>query len=96
MDAVEEAPYPKSSYITSAIFAPANEVVRMAEGGDCWPSTWGDDDNMYTAYGDGNGFKPYTNIKLSMGIAKVSGTPPNVSGVNIPTLSGERVGHRRQ
>ena len=93
MDAVEEAPYPKSNFITSATFAPANEVVRLAEGGDCWPSTWGDDDNMYTAYGDGNGFKPYTNIKLSMGLAKVSGMPPNVLGVNIRTSSGERVGH---
>lgn len=92
MDAVEEAPYPKSNFITSATFAPANEVVRMAEGSDCWPSTWGDDGRMYTAYGDGNGFKPYTNIKLSNGLAVLSGTPPYLSGVNVRTSSGERVG----
>lgn len=92
MDAVEEAPYPKSNFITSAKFAPANEVIRMAKGGDLWPSTWGDDGLMYTAYGDGNGFEPYIDIKLSNGLAVVSGTPPNLSGINIRTPSGERVG----
>jgi len=92
MDAMVEAPYPKSDYITSVEFAPATEVIRLAEGGDLWPNTWGDDGLMYTAYGDGNGFKPYTEIKLSNGLAVVSGTPPNISGVNIRTPSGERVG----
>lgn len=92
MDAVEEAPYPKSDLITSVKFAPANEVIRMADGGDCWPSTWGDDGLMYTAYGDGNGFKPQTGIKLSMGLAVVSGVPPNLTGTNIRTPSADRVG----
>jgi CubicO group peptidase (beta-lactamase class C family) len=93
VDAVEASPYPKSDMIASATFAPATEVVRMAEGGDLWPSTWGGDDGlMYTAYGDGNGFKPQTEIKLSSGLAVVSGTPPNLTGVNIRTPSGERVG----
>ncbi|MGF7078379.1 CubicO group peptidase (beta-lactamase class C family) [Mucilaginibacter sp. UYCu711] len=91
-DAVEASPYPQSDYITSAKFAPANEVIRMAEGGDLWPSTWGDDGLMYTAYGDGNGFKPFTEIKLSSGLAVVSGNPPNIKGQNIRSASGERVG----
>ena len=91
-DAVDEPPYPKSDFIVSAKFAPANEVIRMAEGGDCWPSTWADDGLMYTAYGDGNGFKPQTDIKLSMGLAAVSGTPPNLTGTNIRTPSADRVG----
>ncbi|MDB5157576.1 MAG: hypothetical protein JWR50_2283, partial [Mucilaginibacter sp.] len=67
-------------------------VIRMADGGDCWPSTWGDDDLMYTAYGDGNGFKPQTNIKLSMGLAVISGMPPNLTGTNIRTPAADRVG----
>ncbi len=92
VDAVEASPYPKSDLITSATFAPVKDVIRMAEGGDLWPSTWGDDGLMYTAYGDGNGFKPYTDIKLSSGLAVVSGTPPNLTGINIRTPSGERVG----
>ncbi|MCC8425834.1 serine hydrolase [Mucilaginibacter sp. UR6-11] len=92
VDAVEAAPYPKSDFITAATFAPAKDVIRMAEGGDLWPSTWGDDGAMYTAYGDGNGFKPQTDIKLSSGLAVVSGTPPDLTGVNIRTPSGERVG----
>jgi CubicO group peptidase (beta-lactamase class C family) len=92
VEAIEAAPYPKSDLITAATFAPANEVIRMAEGGDLWPSTWGDDGLMYTAYGDGNGFKPQTEIKLSSGLAVVSGNPPNLKGVNIRSASGERVG----
>ncbi|MDB5003911.1 MAG: hypothetical protein JWQ34_2136 [Mucilaginibacter sp.] len=92
VDAVEASPYPKSDLITAATFAPATEVIRMAEGGDLWPSTWGDDGLMYTAYGDGNGFKPYTEIKLSSGLAVVSGTPPSLKGINIRSSSGERVG----
>jgi CubicO group peptidase (beta-lactamase class C family) len=92
VDAVEASPYPQSDYIISAKFAPVNEVIRMAEGGDLWPSTWGDDGLMYTVYGDGNGFKPFTEIKLSSGLAVVSGTPPNIKGQNIRSKSGETVG----
>ncbi len=90
MDAIEEAPYPKSDL--SVEFAPKETVVRMAEGGDNWASTWADDGNIYTAYGDGNGFKPNTDIKLSLGLAKVTGSPPDLKGTNLRTVSGERVG----
>ena len=90
MDAIEEAPYPKSDI--SVEFAPKETVIRMAEGGDNWASTWADDGDLYTAYGDGYGFKPNTDIKLSLGLAKVTGTPPDVTGSNLRTGSGERVG----
>lgn len=92
MDAFEAAPYPKSDLITGIEFAPAEEVVRLAQGSDNWPATWGDDDQLYTAYGDGRGFSPYEEIKLSLGLAKISGNPPDIQGVNIPSPSGERVG----
>src|SRR5690606_8546119 len=76
LNAIEEPPYPKSNI--SIEFAPKNSVIRLAEGSDCWPATWGDDGNLYTSYGDGWGFSPMTDIKLSLGIAKVEGNPPSI------------------
>ena len=67
-------------------------IIRLASGSDNWPITWADDDNQYTAYGDGWGFEPKTEKKLSLGIAKILGTPPDVSGVNVRTETGERTG----
>lgn len=90
MDAVEEHPYPKSNI--SVKFAPKDSVIRMAEGSDSWPSTWADDDNQYMAYGDGWGFSPKADIKLSLGFAKVIGDPPSIEGINIRSKTGERVG----
>ncbi|MEX1240168.1 MAG: serine hydrolase [Cyclobacteriaceae bacterium] len=92
MDAFISSPYPKSEIISEVEWAPSAEVIRLAEGGDNWPMTWGDDDTLYTAYGDGFGFEPKTKEKLSLGLAKVYGNPPNVKGANIRTPSGERVG----
>src|ERR1043165_9838884 len=79
------APYPPSTVITSISWAPVSEIVRHAKGSDNWPLTWGDDDALYTAYGDGNGFEPFVPKKLSLGLAKVTGTPPDFKGVNLAT-----------
>jgi len=92
MDAIVESSYPQSNFITHCEFAPESEVIRLAEGSDNWPVTWAEDDNLYTAYGDGWGFEPGTDIKLSLGYARISGIPPLVKGENIRTKSGERVG----
>ena len=92
IEAIEEAPYPQSDLISAVEFAPAETVLRLAYGSDNWPVTWAADDNLYTAYGDGNGFIPGTEIKLSLGICRVEGDPPDIKGSNIRTTSGERVG----
>ena len=92
MEAVLEPPYQPSDVITGIDFAPVSSIVRKAKGGDNWPVTWADDDNQYTAYGDGWGFEPRTEIKLSLGISKISGEPESFRGVNVRTDSGERVG----
>jgi hypothetical protein len=52
------APYPQSPVIAGVEWAPADEIIRLAPGGDTWPLTWGDDGHLYTAYGDGWGFEP--------------------------------------
>jgi CubicO group peptidase (beta-lactamase class C family) len=85
-------PYPPSPIIKDIEWTPAETIVRKASGSDNWPITWADDDNLYTAYGDGWGFEPKTKKKLSLGIVKIIGSPTNFKGVNIRTKSGERVG----
>ncbi len=86
------APYPASPVMMDIKWAPADTITRKAKGSDNWPITWTDDDNLYTAYGDGWGFSPRTGKKLSLGIAKVICSPPDFRGINIRTNTGERVG----
>jgi len=86
------APYPPSPVIKSIEWAPAGAIIRKARGGDNWPITWGDDGHLYTAYGDGWGFEPRVRTKLSLGLARVVGFPPNIQGVNIRSATGEQTG----
>jgi len=86
------APYPASTVIKGIEWAPAERIIRKASGSDNWPITWADDDNQYTAYGDGWGFEPKTKKKLSLGLAKITGGPADFRGINVRTESGERVG----
>ncbi len=92
MEAINGAPYPQSEVITSAEFVLASEIIRKGEGSDNWPLTWADDDNMYTAYGDGWGFVPWVKEKLSLGFGKVVGSPPDIKGINIRSETGEDTG----
>ena len=87
-----EAPYPASKLIPRVRFAPESTIVRQAIDSDNWPVTWGDDGNLYTSYGDGWGFEPRTDRKLSLGLARISGGPENFKAVNIRSATGERLG----
>ena len=87
-----KAPYPPSPVIRKVTFAPAASIVRKAIGSDIWPLTWAADNAQYTAYGDGWGFEPRTEKKLSLGFARITGTPEDFAGTNIRSASGERVG----
>jgi CubicO group peptidase (beta-lactamase class C family) len=86
------APYPPSPVIRGITWAPASTIIRQACDSDCWPLTWGDDGHLYTAYGDGHGFDPKAPEKLSLGFARVAGSPPDFSGINIRSATGERKG----
>jgi hypothetical protein len=59
---------------------------------DNWPITWGDDGKLYTSYGDGRGFEPFIDKKLSLGFATVLGRPPQHRGENFRSATGEREG----
>jgi len=77
-----------SPVITGAEWSPADTIVRKAkgkgrDGSDNWPVTWADDDNIYTAYGDGYGFDPIVSSKLGLGFGRVIGVPTDFKCENI-------------
>lgn len=76
-------PYGPSPVITAVRWDEPAHIIRLAKGGDNWPMTWADDGDLYTGYGDGNGFEPKLDTKLSLGFARVSGDPPDHRGFNI-------------
>jgi CubicO group peptidase (beta-lactamase class C family) len=87
-----DPPYPASPVIKSITWAPKDTIIRLAEGSDNWPTTWADDDALYTAYGDGWGFEPKVEKKLSLGLARIDGMPTAITGTNIRSLTGEQLG----
>ncbi len=84
----DRPPYPPSPVIAGIQWAPPETIVRKAPGSDNWPLTWGDDDAMYGAYGDGRGFAPFVERKLSLGLCRIRGGPADFVGENVrsPTL----------
>jgi len=84
---VKSPPYPESEVIKRVSFAPVSSIIQKAVGSDNWPITWAEDDNLYTAWGDGRGFEPYTAKKLSLGMACIMGDPNRFYGVNLPSPS---------
>ncbi|MGD8239879.1 MAG: hypothetical protein PVH68_15085, partial [Armatimonadota bacterium] len=87
-----EPPYPPSPIIKSVTFDPVSSIVRKAVGSDNWPITWADDGHMYTSYGDGWGFEPRTEKKLSQGFARIVGPATDFRGENVRSETGETVG----
>ncbi len=88
----DAAPYPPSPVIREVHWSPPETILRRAQGSDNWPTTWADDDQLYTAYGDGWGFDPRVPKKLSMGFARIEGGPSDFQFENIRSSSGETYG----
>ena len=92
----EPAPaYPPSPVIAGIDWAPADTIVRRARDGDNWPVTWADDDALYTTCGDGTGFPPKVERKLSCGFARVTGAPDDFTGANVRSAA-EQLGDGRK
>jgi CubicO group peptidase (beta-lactamase class C family) len=89
-------PYPPSTLITGIEWAPPNAIVRAARGSDNWPLTWADDGDLYGAYGDGNGFEPFVERKLSLGLARITGGPDSYVGSNVRSPDMELLGDGAQ
>ena len=87
---VASPPYPPSPVIRKMVWAPTGAIIRRAAGSDNWPVTWADDDAIYTTWGDGWGFEPKVANKLSLGFARIVGTPKDFTGRNIRSPAEQR------
>ena len=76
-------PYPASPVIETLAWADPETIVRDARDCDLFPSTWGDDDSLYTVCGDGYGFAPRRQQKMGISLARLLGPPESPRGVNI-------------
>jgi CubicO group peptidase (beta-lactamase class C family) len=90
--AVVDPPAPPSDAIREIRFDPPEKIIRKAPDSDNWPMTWGDDDAIYTSYGDGRGFEPFVEKKLSLGLARITGGPLDFAAQNLRSPTAERVG----
>jgi hypothetical protein len=83
---------PASDFFSTVDVASHATVGAPAQGdnvnhGDLWPSCWGGDDNVYTAYGDGVGFDDTFH---DIGVARISGEPGGLKGEQL--AEGDQVG----
>jgi hypothetical protein len=75
--------YPASPVIRGVRFDDASARV-LAPGSDIWPITWGEDGQLYTAWGDGGGFGGSDREgRVSLGVARVEGGRRDYRGVNV-------------
>ena len=80
---LSKAPYPPSELINGITWEWAT-YTDAAPGSDLWPVTWGVDDNLYVAWGDGGGFGGTdTDGRVAMGIGRIEGGPENWRGFNV-------------
>lgn len=87
-------PYPPSPVIAGIDWAPLESIRREAKDGDNWPLTWADDDALHTTWGDGTGFVPKVERKLSLGFARITGGPEDFKGENVRSPA-EQLGQGR-
>ena len=77
------APYPRSPVIESITWH-WETLHSAAPGSDLWPVTWGADDNLYAAWGDGGGFGGTDQEgRVALGFAKIEGPPEQFTGINL-------------
>jgi dipeptidyl aminopeptidase/acylaminoacyl peptidase len=77
------SPYPPSPVIAGITWH--WETHRTAApGSDLWPVTWGLDDNLYTAWGDGGGFGGTDQDgRVALGFGRIEGMAERFTGINI-------------
>jgi hypothetical protein len=81
--ALTNSPYPPSTLIKGITWH--WETYRTAApGSDLWPITWGADDNLYAAWGDGGGFGGTDHDgRVALGFARIAGMPEHFTGTNL-------------
>ena len=83
MLAQRQPPYPPSSVIRDILWLWETHQTA-ALGSDLWPMTWGPNDCLYAAWGDGGGFGGSdTDGRVAMGFARIEGDPNHWRGINV-------------
>lgn len=83
VDLRSRSPYPPSPVIRS-ISWDFDNLIKKAPGSDLWPMTWASDDNLYTSWGDGDGFGGTNRLgRVSLGFARIEGSPSGFSARNV-------------
>ena len=90
-----------SASVPPRFFARALEedysTYQMQGDGDLWPTCWADDDNLYTANGDGAAFSGSgssgagsngSGARPDMVVSRISGVPPGLRGTSLATDVG--------
>jgi hypothetical protein len=81
--AASEPPCPPSRVITGITWH-WDTHQTAAIGSDLWPMTWGPDDHLYLAWGDGGGFGGTdSDGRVAMGFARLEGSPEHFHGFNV-------------
>src|SRR5262249_832701 len=76
-----KAPYPPSKLVRGITWE-WETYTNAAPGSE--PVTWGPDDNLYGAWGDGGGFGGTDQDgRVAMGIGRIEGGPENWRGSNV-------------
>ena len=82
-EAGQQPPYPPSPVVTGITWL-WNTYQCAAIGSDLWPVTWGPDDHLYLAWGDGGGFGGSdSDGRVSLGFARIEGVPEHFRAFNI-------------
>jgi hypothetical protein len=88
----KKPPYPSSAVIDGITWHWQTHRTA-APGSDLWPVTWGQDDQLYTAWGDGGGFGGTDQDgRVALGFARIEGPPEHFVGIN--SNGGVRPVHR--
>lgn len=75
---------PPSTFFSTNLLAYSSTLNLDQSDGDLWPTTWADDDNIYTANGDGRGFSSNQADFADCVVNRISGTPETgLSGVRL-------------
>ena len=76
-------PYPPSN-VWGPVVWHWETLQTAAPGSDLWPITWGRDDHLYSAWGDGGGFGGTDSRgRVAFGFARLEGRPENWLGFNV-------------
>lgn len=90
----------KSTFFKAATIEESDSYTTQSQG-DLWASCWSDDDNLYAANGDGDGFtveapnivntppNPGSYLIKDIAISKISGGPGDLSGETVS--SGDQI-----